>query len=103
MLMREFQEKKIARKLIFSLPVLIAVTVLLLWMIYGIVSVIVTLRKLSQKNDELKAKIENVQKSKKNLEDKMSLMETKYGVDLEARQNFNLKKPGEEVILFIEE
>ena len=63
-----------------------------------------TLRKSDiAKNKELEFKLSETQKSKKTLEEKTKALETEYGVDLEARKNFNLKKPGEEVILFIEE
>lgn len=103
MALREFQEKKTARKLIFSWPVLITITALSLWMIYGTVSAIVMLRELSQKNREIEKKITEIQKSKKALEEKANLLRTEYGVDLEARKSFNLKKPGEEIILFVEE
>ena len=103
MLIRKFQEKKTARRIIFSFPVLLGITIFSLWMAYGTVSAIVTLRELSQKNEEIERKITDIKKSKKNLEEKTSLMETDYGIDLEARKNFNLKKPGEDVILFIEE
>lgn len=103
MALREFQEKKTAHKLIFSWPVLITITVFSLWMIYGIVSATVTLRELSQKNGEIEKKIVEIQKSKKALEEKASLLETEYGVDLEARRSFNLKKLGEEIILFVDE
>lgn len=103
MILREFQEKKILRQLIFSLPVLVLVIVFSLWMVYGTVSAMITLRELSQKNGEIEKKIEDIKRSKKALEEKMSLIETEYGIDLEARANFNLKKPGEKVILFVEE
>lgn len=103
MALLEFQEKKTARKIIFSLPVLVGLIAITLWMIYGAISAAITLRELSQKNNELQKKIEDVQKSKEAIEKKMNLMETDYGIDLEARANFNLKKPGEEIILFIEE
>lgn len=103
MALREFQEKKTARKLIFSMPVLVIIIVLSLWMIYGTVSALVTLREISQKNHELARDIEEIKKTRKIIEEKMNIMDTQYGIDFEARKSFNLKKPGEEVILFIEE
>lgn len=103
MSLREFQEKKMVRKFIFSMPVFVIVAVFSLWMVYGIVSAIITLREFSQKNKEIEKKLSEVQKSKNALEKKASLLETDYGIDLEAREKFNLKKPGEEIILFVEE
>lgn len=103
MALREFQEKKTMRKMFFSTPVLIVTVILSLWMIYGTISAFLTLKDLSQKNKELSAKIEDIKKSRAELEQKLNLMNTEYGVDLEARKNFNLKKPEEEVILFVDE
>ena len=103
MALREFQEKKMARKIFFSWPVLIVLSALSLWMIYGATSAMVMLQKISKKNEELEFKLSETQKSQKTLEEKTKALETEHGVDLEARKNFNLKKPGEEVILFIEE
>lgn len=103
MLIREFQEKKTVRKIIFSTPVLVLLAILSLWMVYGTVSALITLKNLSQKNKELSAKIEDVKKQKAELEEKTLLLNTEYGIDLEARKEFNLKKPGEEVILFVDE
>ena len=103
MILREFQEKKTARRLIFSMPVLVVIIILSLWMMYGAVSALLTLRELSQKNQKLVKDLEEIKKFKSIVEDKANLMDTEYGVDLEARKSFNLKKPGEEVILFVEE
>lgn len=103
MSLREFQEKKMVRKFIFSMPVFVIITIFSLWMVYGIVSAIITLREFSQKNKEIEKKLSEVQKSKNAFEKKASLLETDYGIDLEAREKFNLKKPGEEIILFVEE
>ncbi|MEK7560101.1 MAG: septum formation initiator family protein [Patescibacteria group bacterium] len=103
MALREFQEKKNVRRLIFSLPVAILVVILSLWAAYGTVSAVFTWRELSKKNRELESKIDDIKKSKEALEEKIKLIETEYGVDLEARENFNLKKPGEQIILFVEE
>jgi len=103
MVLREFQEKKIARRLIFSAPVLVVVLALSFWMIYGVVSAFVTLRELSGKNQKLSQDLEEIKKSRKVVEEKVNIMDTEYDIDFEARKNFNLKKPGEEVILFVEE
>ena len=101
--MREFQEKKTARKVIFSWPVLVVITALSLWMVYGTISAMFTLQEIYKKNRDLEKKTADVTKSKAALEEKVENMKTEYGIDLEARKNFNLKKPEEEVILFIEE
>ena len=103
MVLREFQEKKIARRLIFSAPVLVVVLALSFWMIYGVVSAFVTLRELSGKNQKLSQDLEEIKKWRKVVEEKVNIMDTEYDIDFEARKNFNLKKPGEEVILFVEE
>lgn len=103
MLIREFQEKKTVRKIIFSTPVLVLLAILSLWMAYGTVSALITLKNLSQKNKELSAKIEDVKEQRAELEEKTLLLNTEYGIDLEARKEFNLKKPEEEVILFVDE
>jgi len=103
MVLREFQEKKVARRLIFSAPVLVILLALSLWMTYGIVSALVTLRELSEKNQKLTQDLDEIKKSRKAVEEKANIMDTEYGIDIEARKSFNLKKPGEEVILFVEE
>ena len=103
MALREFQEKKTARRVIFSTPVLVVLAILSLWMTYGVVSALLTLREFSEKNQKLSRDLEEIKKSRKAIEEKANLMDTEYSIDLEARKSFNLKKPGEEIILFVEE
>lgn len=98
-----FQEKKKIRKIFFSTPIIVIFLILICWMLFrawGVASVWV---EISKKNEKLIQKIEEIKNTRISLEDRIKSLESEYGIDLEARARFNLRKPGEEVAIFLEE
>lgn len=103
MALRGFQEKKMARKVLFSVPVAIFLWVVVLWVAWKSVSLWSAKSELDRSLESLKAEIETAEESTKNIEKKMESLRSEYGIDLEARGKFNLTKPGEKVVIFAEE
>lgn len=54
-----------------------------------------------QHSAEMAQKIEELRKTKKELEDQIAEIQTKEAVEREAKERLNLKKPGEEVVVVV--
>ncbi|OGF62190.1 hypothetical protein A2926_00010 [Candidatus Giovannonibacteria bacterium RIFCSPLOWO2_01_FULL_44_40] len=101
MAFQEFQESKKADKLIFSWPAIMLVGFLCAAALVGISKVLLTEFALQKEINTLELKIKEAETSKKNFEEKLEAIRMEQGLDREARGKFNLKKPGEEVVLFV--
>lgn len=103
MALRGFQERKMLRKAIFSVPAAIVLWAIIFWTLWHTVALWRAKIKISEKNAEMTQDIKNTKESRENLEQKIESLRSEYGIDLEARSKFNLTKPGEKVVIFGED
>lgn len=100
--MKEFQDKKRIRKIIFSRFSLAILLIILIILSVSTLKVYLKSRKASLKNDQTIAQIEELEKKKKELEDRLAKLQIGSGLEEEIREKFNVKKPGEEVLNIID-
>lgn len=103
MALQGFQERKMLRKVIFSVPVVLILWGVIFWMLWSAIVLWNAKNKVSKNNDEIKKEIANVEESRKTIEQKTESLKSEYGIDMEARSKFNLTKPGEKIVVFADE
>lgn len=100
--MKEFQEKRKFRKIIFSRFSLIVLLIILVILSISTVKVYIKSQKAVLKNKETIEKIEELESKKMELEEKIAKLNTESGLEEELREKFGVKKPGEEVLAIID-
>lgn len=100
--MKEFQEKRKFRKIIFSRFSLIVLLIILVILSISVAKVYTKSRKAALKNQEITQKIEELESKKRELEERITKLETGSGLEEEVREKFGVKKPGEEVLTIID-
>lgn len=100
--MKEFQEKRKFRKIIFSRFSLIVLLVILVILSISVARVYNKSRKAALKNQEITQKIEELESKKRELDERIAKLETGSGLEEEVREKFGVKKPGEEVLTIID-
>lgn len=103
MSVRDFQERRKIERVIFSWPILIILVTLFFIALWGIYTTWQTKRALDHEVAQLQAEIKKAEMTRQQYESKREELETPEGVDREARARFNLKKPGEEVVIFVDD
>lgn len=100
--MKEFQDKKRIRKIIFSRFSLAVLLIILIILSISTAKVYLKSRKASLKNDQTIAQIEELEKKKKELEDRIAKLRTGSGLEEEIREKFNVAKPEEKLLTIID-
>lgn len=100
--MKEFQEKRKFRKIIFSRFSLIVLLIILVILSISAIKVHTKSQKAVLKNQEIIQKIEELESKKRELEEKIAKLQTGSGLEEEVREKFGVKKPGEEVLTIID-
>ncbi len=103
MAFRDFQEKKRLHKLIYSWPVLFILAALIIWGLAGIVSLWRSRADIQNSLAEINSKITQTRETKEVMEKRLENLNSSFGLDLEARRRFNLKKQGENVVIFLDD
>lgn len=103
MVLQDFQEKKAIEKAAFSLPVLAILLFLAAFAVWGLFKVYANYSVLKKDIRELETKITKHKTDLDLFENKLKILNTASGLEKEARGRFNLKKPGEEVVVFLNE
>ena len=102
MSVRDFQERKKAERILFSLPALVFLATLVVLAAWGVAKVGYRKYLLDQEVLVLQKKITDVEAERAEYQEQLRGLATPEGLDREARGKFNLKKEGEEVVLFLE-
>ena len=102
MSVRDFQEKKRTERLLFSVPVLLGMFVLIALMVWAIVKLWILKASLEGDVQNIHQQISEARARKNLYEEKRGELNTPEGLDREARFRFNLKKPGEEIVVFVD-
>ena len=102
MSVRDFQERKKIERILFSLPVLALLVLFVVLAALGVVRVGYRKYLFDQEVAALREEIAAVEAQRIEHENRLRELATPEGLDREARGKFNLKKEGEEVVLFLE-
>ena len=102
MALNDFQEHKESDKILFSYPSILLVSALAILIIFGTAKILRSYLALRKEIRAIQAEISALEKDKVEYESRLSQFKTEAGLEKEARSRFNLKKPGEEVVIFTE-
>lgn len=100
--MREFQEKRRVRKILYSPGVLAALLIMFILISVSTVKVYLKSRLAVSKNEKVEQKIEELRKRKSELEKEIKRLQSNFGAEEEIRKKFNVMKPGEKVIVIVD-
>lgn len=100
--MYDFQERKLANRILYSWPVLFFAGALVIASLFGVFRNIEKYVKIKREIALAEEKLSEYEASRKRFEEKLSALNTEEGLEKEARVRFNLKKPGEKVIIFLD-
>lgn len=90
-------------KIVFSWPMIAIAAALCLAALWGIFKVAWSGFVLRKEIAELQKRIDNTNAATAASEEKLKALRTEEGLEREARGKLNLKKPGEEVVVFVGE
>jgi len=99
---RDFQERKRFERVLYSGWSILAVFLLLILSVTGVVKLWARERAINAEIDELQSKIFEVRTAKESGLKKLGELDAPEGIDAEARGRFNLKKDGEELVVFMD-
>ncbi len=100
MALSDFQERKESDKILFSYPSILLVSTLAILIIFGTAKIFRSYLALRKEIRAIRAEISALEQDKIKYESRLSQFKTEAGLEKEARSRFNLKKPGEEVVIF---
>jgi|SRR3989338_4215396 len=102
MALSDFQERKESDKVLFSYLSMLIVSVLVLVVMIGTLRIFKSYSALREEILTIKAEISALELDKIGYESRLNQLKTETGLEKEARSRFNLKKSGEEVVIFTE-
>ena len=99
--MREFQDKRQRRLIIYSWPVSVGLTILLIMLSGSVYRLYEKQRFISVERQSLFEEVSRLRARQSELEQEILDLATDRGLEEVIRQNFNVVKPGEKVITFV--
>jgi len=100
--MREFQEKRKFKKIIYSGWLQIFLGIVLLALIFPTVKVYKKSRISVQKSQEIKEEIAKLEKRNAELAAEAARLESESGEEGEIRKRFDVAKPGEKILVIVD-
>ncbi len=100
--MREFQEKRKIRKIMFSSLMLLGLVGLLVFLSSATVKVYFKKRVAVAKNEEMKQKVEEMRERVKEMKKENERLQSDFGREEEFRVKFNAQKRGEKVLIILD-
>ncbi len=101
--MREFQERRLLRKIIFSRFILIFLVSTLIFFAYASIKVYLRSRKAAEINELVRREMTDLENKKTAMEALINRLETETGAEEEIRSKFPVKKPGENMVVIVDE
>lgn len=102
MVLEDFQERKEAGRLLASWPALFLLGIFIVLIAWGVLKTAMRYRDVGKDIAEIEKKISENEVSRRDFELRISELQTPEGLEKEARARFNLKKLGEEVVVFLD-
>jgi cell division protein FtsB len=100
--MREFQEKRKFKKIIYSGWLQIFLGIVLLALIFSTVKVYKKSRISADKAEEIKEEMAKLEKRNAELAAEAARLESESGEDGEIRKRFDVAKPGEKILVIVD-
>jgi cell division protein FtsB len=101
--MREFQERRAWRKIVFSKFSFALLIGILAFLIYSTAKIYIRSRNAKEANDLIEQEIESLKAKKTELENSVKRLETEAGAEEEIRSKFPVQKVGENTVIIVEE
>ncbi len=101
--MKEFQERFRWRRIFFSKFTLILLTGILMFFVYSAAKVYLRSREAVKVNEMAQKEIDDLKAKKEELEASVNRMQTKTGAEEEIRNKFMVQKPGEKIVVIVNE
>lgn len=102
MALNDFQERRENDKILFSYPLMLIISALVFVTVIGTLRIFGSYLALRKEIRTIQGEISALELDKIEYESRLSELKTETGLEKEARSRFNLKKPGEEVVVFTE-
>ncbi|MBI4136309.1 MAG: septum formation initiator family protein [Candidatus Vogelbacteria bacterium] len=99
--MREFQDKRRRRRMIYSLPVRLGLTLIIIALAGSIFRLYKKERQVGLERAILLEEVERLRARQRELAAEVEKLTTARGVEEEIREKFNVVKPGEKVISLV--
>lgn len=96
------KSRLIFRKIILSRFVLALLFIIFIFSFWSSADIFLKSRKAYKERKEVEQTIEELKEKKKELERKLSELETEKGIERELINKFQIKKPGEEVLVIMD-
>jgi len=100
--MREFQEKRKFKKIVYSVWLQIFLGIVLLALIFSTVKVYKKSRLSADKSKEIKEELASLEKRNAELAAEAARLESESGREGEIRKRFDVAKPGEKIIVIVD-
>ncbi len=101
--MRDFQQKKRWRRLVQSWPVLILLSILLLFFAWGIIGLMMRMQTTRENRQLAETKLIELQKKKEIFTADVAKLESESGIEETIREKFPVVKEGEGLIVVVDE
>ena len=101
--MRNFQNKKNTRGILYSRPVLVCIALILLFFMWGVVRFFIKMEETSKNRDIAELKLVELNKNKDKLISDIENLNTDRGKEASIRDKFGLAKEGEGLIVVVDE
>jgi cell division protein FtsB len=101
--MRDFQQKKRWRRLVQSWPVLIFLSILLLFFAWGIIGLMMRMQTTRENRQLAETKLLELQKKKEIFTADVAKLESESGIEETIREKFPVVKEGEGLIVVVDE
>jgi cell division protein FtsB len=101
--MTNFQEKNHWRKIIYSKVTIVILLLLLIFVINSVFNIYEKYKKSREGADLARSELENLKERQATLENKINSLKQESGIEAEIRDKFAVAKPGEKVIVLVED
>lgn len=100
--MREFQERKKLRKILYSKKILILLSIILVLLIYSTAKIYFKSRNALSKSEEARQELAELEQRKAELEKEIFRLQTPIGEEEEIRRKFNVSRPDEKMVVIVD-
>lgn len=100
--MREFQERRFWRRIIFSKVSFAFLVGILVFLVYSAAKIYIRSREAREANNLIEQEIESLEAKKTELEASVNRLQTEAGAEGEIRSKFPVQKPGEQTVVIVE-
>ncbi len=99
--MKEFQERRVLRKYVFSKITFIFLSVLAVFLAYSTIKIYLRSRDAVSANQLVEKEIKDLNAKKSELSDAVKRLQTEEGAEQEIRSKFPVQKPGENAVIIV--